>query len=169
FNDAEERRLARDGAEVLVIVPLARAFTETGGHDVGVILVAANHQTVIRLAGAPVGEADRLSARPDERAFNRRIVQADPKTPRRGPAGEDKIVFGRVVDRHEMSAQRDRLVLGVRPIAGVEEVIVMSTEGSAVENADGSGGLDKANHEGGQGSEFSDRTKRLGLHKSGSF
>src|SRR4029077_10617187 len=106
------RRVSR-GAQ---IVPAPKAAEVVRMHGVFAVFVR-----VVGLDSVPVGEHGRLAAYPIERSLGTEVGEADPEA---GPPGveyrvtRDKqrgepIVLRLVVDGHEVSAGRDRLVLRI--------------------------------------------------------
>ena len=65
-------------------------------------------QIIVRLAASPIQIADRFAADPFVRALDRGVVKADSKCPiaasKIGERRRDPGVFGRIIDRHQMTA-----------------------------------------------------------------
>lgn len=97
-------------------------------------ILAGPRRKVVGLAGSPVGVGHGLAARPDERALHRDVVESDPQTsvnhPSRRKRVEHECILGRVIDGHEMPAQRDGCGLRVGLIGLLQQVILMAAVGN---------------------------------------
>src|SRR6185295_15147290 len=107
--------------------------TGTGIPNQCVIFVGEKAAAAVRFARRPVEIGRGCAADPEPDVFLTSVVEAEPEraldVAERAEVGEDPVVFRRVVDGGEMTAEADGDLLGGRPVGRVEKIIPVAVGG----------------------------------------